>query len=104
MRQSGYSSLNQEKKGETKDYNSKPGQRQNSTSIETANLLMSVSKKLPKTKDGEIDLGILELQNRIKFGVKKPANIWRHEMDDTRITGDQFRLNNFKSTMFDGLR
>jgi len=33
------------------------------------------------------DLGDLERHNRMKYGVKKPANIWRHEMDDCRISG-----------------
>jgi len=56
---------------------------------------------MERINDGTPDLGRLEMENRLKFGVKKPANIWRHEMDDTRITGDQFRMNNFKSTMFD---
>ena len=48
-----------------------------------------------------VDLGAIERQNRLKFGVKKPANIWKHEMDDNRITGAQLRLNNFRTNMFD---
>lgn len=43
----------------------------------------------------------MEKANRAKFGVKKPANVWRHEMDDHRITGSQIRINDFKSTMHD---
>lgn len=33
------------------------------------------------------DLGELERHNRMKYGVKKPANVWKHEMDDHRISG-----------------
>ena len=47
------------------------------------------------------DLGNLERYNRIKYGVKKPANIWHHEMDDCRISGFQHRTTNFKTNMFD---
>lgn len=43
----------------------------------------------------------MERQNRMRYGVKKPANIWRHEMDDTRITAEQIRCNDFKANMFD---
>ena len=48
-----------------------------------------------------MDLAELELMNRSKYGVKKPANVWRHEMDDARITGEQIRTNNFRGSMFD---
>ena len=51
--------------------------------------------------NGEIDLAEMEFQNRFRYGVKKPANVWRHEMDDSRITGDQIRTTNFKGTIFD---
>ena len=54
-----------------------------------------------KDMNDKVDLGSLELANRMRFGVKKPANIWRHEMDDSRISGDQIRTKNFKSSMFD---
>ena len=53
--------------------------------------------KLPDSHD----LAELERLNRIKYGVKKPANRWAHEMDDSRITGDQIRTNNFRGSMFD---
>ena len=43
----------------------------------------------------------MEWKNRFKYGVKKPANVWRHEMDDCRITGEQIRTSNFKGSMFD---
>ena len=48
-----------------------------------------------------MDYGELERQNRFKFGVKKPSNVWFHEMDDNRITGDQIRTNNFRGSMFE---
>lgn len=54
-----------------------------------------------KIKDGFPDLGELERLNRVRFGVKRPANVWKHEMDDLRITGDQVRTTNFKTTMYD---
>ena len=50
---------------------------------------------------GGFSLGEIEAQNRYKYGVKKPANRWKHEMDDSRITGAHVRTNNFKTTMFD---
>ena len=50
---------------------------------------------------GGINLAEIERQNRYKYGVKKPANRWKHEMDDNRITGAQVRTNNFKTTIFD---
>ena len=40
-----------------------------------------------KVKDG-LDLAEQERTNRYKYGVKKPANKWFHEMDDSRVTGD----------------
>lgn len=49
----------------------------------------------------KVDLGEMERRNRMRYGVKKPANIWRHEMDDTRITAEQIRCNDFKANMFD---
>ena len=52
-----------------------------------------------KPVDG-IDLAEQERVNRFKYGVKKPANIWGHEMDDARITGAQIRFNNFRGSMF----
>lgn len=48
-----------------------------------------------------LDLAEQERVNRFKYGVKKPANKWFHEMDDCRITGDQIRTNNFKGSMFE---
>ena len=54
-----------------------------------------------KISDGMPDLGDLERTNRMKYGVKKPANIWQHEMDDNRITGFQMRTSNFRTSMFD---
>jgi len=54
-----------------------------------------------KIEDGMPDLGELELHNRSKYGVKKPANVWAHEMDDNRICGFQIRTSNFKSSMFE---
>ena len=48
-----------------------------------------------------IDLVAIERHNRYKYGVKKPANKWKHEMDDSRITGAQLRLKNYKGTIFD---
>lgn len=54
-----------------------------------------------KISDGMPDLGDLERHNRMKYGVKKPANVWRHEMDDSRISGFQFRTTNYKTSMFD---
>ena len=51
-----------------------------------------------KIKNG-IDLAEQERVNRFKYGVKKPANVWYHEMDDARITGDQIRTNNFRGSM-----
>ena len=54
-----------------------------------------------KMEDGMPDLGELERHNRMKYGVKKPANVWRHEMDDHRISGFQIRTNNFRTSMFD---
>ena len=65
------------------------------------NNILSNSLKVAKTGQNSPHLGKIEQQNRIKFGVKKPANVWKHEMDDHRITGDQIRVNEFKSTMFD---
>ena len=50
-------------------------------------------------KDG-IDLAEQERVNRFKYGVKKPANIWGHEMDDSRISGAQIRTTNFRGSMF----
>ena len=52
-----------------------------------------------KVPDG-IDLAEQERVNRFKYGVKKPANIWGHEMDDARISGAQIRTNNFRGSMF----
>lgn len=49
----------------------------------------------------KVDLGTLERDNRNRFGVKRAANVWRHEMDDNRICGDQIRTKNFRSTIFD---
>lgn len=49
----------------------------------------------------KVDLGTLEKDNRDRFGVKRAANVWRHEMDDNRISGDQIRTKNFRSTLFD---
>lgn len=40
-----------------------------------------------KLKGSQPDMGHLERANRMKYGVKKPANVWRHEMDDSRISG-----------------
>ena len=54
-----------------------------------------------RIQDGMPDLGELERHNRMKYGVKKPANVWRHEMDDCRISGFQIRTNNYKTSMFD---
>ena len=54
-----------------------------------------------KIEDGMPDLGELERHNRMKYGVKKPANVSRHEMDDQRIWGFQMRTTNFKTSMFD---
>ena len=54
-----------------------------------------------KIEDGMPDLGSLELHNRSKYGVKKPANVWGHEMDDNRICGFQIRTANFKTSMFE---
>ena len=72
-----------------------------------SNSVRPMNKAFNMTSFGEmtkgVDLGELEKQNRLKFGVKKPANIWRHEMDDSRITADQLRTTNFKTTMFDCL-
>lgn len=48
-----------------------------------------------------VDLVAIERHNRYKFGVKKPANRWKHEMDDSRITGAQLRLKDYKGTIFD---
>ena len=50
---------------------------------------------------GGISLAEIERENRYKYGVKKPANRWKHEMDDTRITGAQVRMNNIKTNIFD---
>ena len=53
-----------------------------------------------KIKNG-LDLAEQERINRFKYGVKKPANKWFHEMDDSRITADQIRTTNFKGSMFE---
>ena len=53
-----------------------------------------------KIKDG-LDLAEQERINRFKYGIKKPANKWFHEMDDNRITGDQIRTTNFRGSMFE---
>jgi len=44
--------------------------------------------KLDEKIENGNDLAEQERLNRYKFGVKKPANKWFHEMDDCRITGD----------------
>lgn len=54
---------------------------------------------IEKIKNG-LDLGEQERINRFKYGVKKPANKWYHEMDDSRLTGDQIRTTNFRGDMF----
>ena len=36
--------------------------------------------------------------------MKKPANVWNHEMDDSRITGAQIRTTNFKGSIFEADR
>ena len=48
-----------------------------------------------------IDLAELERKNRLRYGVKKPADRWQHEMDDGRITSDQIRTVNYRGSMFD---
>ena len=58
-------------------------------------------KQGSKIEDGMPDLGDLERHNRMKYGVKKPANVWRHEMDDNRISGFQMRTTNYRTSMFD---
>ena len=66
----------------------------------TANILSSSYLKDQAAKGG-VDLVSIERTNRYKFGVKKPANRWKHEMDDNRITGAQLRLKDFKGNIFD---
>ena len=48
---------------------------------------------------GAVDFVEHERINRLKFGVKKPANVWYHEMDDNRITADQIRTSNFRGSI-----
>ena len=53
----------------------------------SGNILSSSYLKEQAVKNG-VDLAEIERYNRGRFGVKKPANKWAHEMDDCRITAD----------------
>ena len=72
----------------------------NKNDTHAGNPLSSSYLKEQAAKKG-IDLVAIERHNRYKYGVKKPANRWKHEMDDSRISGAQIRLNDFKGTIFD---
>ena len=89
-----------------KPYEPRYHNRPHKNATHTANILATSShffQKATNQPSGNSPIGEIERFNRYKYGVKKPANVWKHEMDDTRITGEQIRINNFKSTLFDHL-
>ena len=73
----------------------------NKNDTNASNILAQTSTLMAAATNDSINLGEIERANRFKYGVKKPANVWRHEMDDNRITGCQIRTTNFRNTMFD---